>query len=160
VLPLIAALGALLGSMDVVLAGFALLIVLQAPQTVELRTGGGAPGDPQFRAVLDGDGLLTVTRMSLPITREGMLTTTEVSVQLAPGAGVHLVELAAAIDDFDVGCGEQGLADGTNAFLTVTTDADERHHECHDALQWPQGPKTKAFLDALNSHLPESHQVF
>jgi hypothetical protein len=124
---------------------------------IELGTGGGMPGQTRFRVTVTVDGRLDVWRESLPIVRGG-LTKEKRSIKLDGIAGQRLVQLARESTDFSQGCDQVG--DGTDAVLLVRTNGQESRRQCLNADRWPVGPKTKRFLDELNSHLPKKWQVF
>lgn len=118
-----------------------------------LRTGGGLPGSTQFEVVVSGPHL-AITRLSLPITSNGM-TKTSWSVNLAPIIADKLHNLATSASDFRNGC--DSVADGTNASLTVSGKVVA---QCTGAAKWPTGPRTVEFLKQLNLQLPKQFQVY
>ena len=137
------------------------VVLLLAGQAVdpnfELKTWGG-PGATRFTVTLTVANELHVVHESLPITAEGALTRSTISVPLSPDDAAALIRSAQAVDDFDEGCA--AVADGTNASLVVATSSPERRLSCDGAREWPIGPQAKAFLQAINKHLPEAHRVY
>jgi hypothetical protein len=122
----------------------------------ELKIG-GMPGSDRFFVQLDLDRTLSVVKESLPITASG-LTKKSFKRILDKGEANHLLSLAIVASDLDVGC--DSAADGTNVSLVVSKDGQSARFSCRGATAWPVGPKIKAFISDLNSHLPKSLRVF
>ncbi len=132
-------------------------VLLLAGQAVEfnfeLKTWGG-PAATRFTVTLTLTNELHVVHESLPITGEGALSRSTISVPLSPDDAAALIKSAQAVDDFDEGCA--AVADGTNASLVLATSS----LSCEGARKWPIGPQARAFLQAINKHLPEAHRVY
>jgi hypothetical protein len=134
-----------------------IVVGLSAAPVVELKTGGGMPGETRFHVTVSAAGEVRVQRESLPIVRGG-LTTRNRSVQLDAGATQRLLQLATDATDFAAGC--DAVGDGSDAMLVVRNNGQEATQRCRNARSWPTGGRTRRFLDELNSHLPDDWKVF
>ena len=81
----------------------------------------------------------------------------ETTVEVTVARVKELEELALAATDFLEGCGE--VAHGTNAKLVVWLADSPVGRHCKNSSRWPSGSKTRAFVSALNSHLPDEFKV-
>jgi hypothetical protein len=140
-----------------VLLGAASVLGGEPKLALSLWTHGGPPGSDQFLVKLAPSRHLSVSHFSRPITPSGM-TETKHSVELTPDQFDRLISLALDATDFSDGCGV--VADGTSADLAVNTGSGSAERTCTGASKWPQGSKTKSFLDALNTLLPRNFNVY
>ena len=123
---------------------------------LELATWGD-PLSVRFNVRITSDNQLAVVREGLPEIKGGPTQQRQV-VQLSLAESSELVQLALSADDFDEGC--MTVADGTSAALRIVTASGTTTRRCSMAKEWPIGPKTKRFLDQLNSHLPKALNVY
>lgn len=127
------------------------------PDKLTLSTW-GAPGETRFNLTLAVTGRIEVIKQSLPITTSGQLTEARAAVEIAPADALEIIQSAAVIEDFSLGCGEVGH--GTNALLDVWSAGQHVQRRCEGASRWPQGKAMESLLTKLNAHLPASFRVY
>ncbi len=128
-----------------------------APRARFELTTWGMPGSPRFTVTLSSAGELTVIRERFPLTESGRTVTKVVRV-LRPADADQLGTLAQQATDFAKGCGT--VADGTSARLRIDDSRGGTLRVCDNAVEWPVGSDTKAFLEHINANLPKDAHVF